>query len=105
MSPRLDEAGHKRVQQVIGSFLYYGQAVDDIILMALNGILADQVAPTEHTNKRLEQFLDYMATHPDATIRFKASNMILNIHSNASYLSASRAQSQAGGYFFLDSRQ
>jgi hypothetical protein len=29
--------------------------------------------------------------------------MILNVHSNASYLSAPGARSQAGGYFFLGS--
>ena len=29
--------------------------------------------------------------------------MILNVHSNASYLSAPKAQSHAGGYFFLGS--
>ena len=29
--------------------------------------------------------------------------MVLNVHSDASYLSASRARSRAGGYFFLGS--
>ena len=29
--------------------------------------------------------------------------MILNIHSDASYLTAAKARSQAGGYFFLGS--
>ncbi len=29
--------------------------------------------------------------------------MILNVHSDASYLSAPKARSQAGGYFFLGS--
>ena len=42
-----------------------------------------------------------MATHPDAKIRFKASDMILNVHSDASYLSAPKARGRAGGYFFL----
>jgi hypothetical protein len=31
------------------------------------------------------------------------SDMVLNVHSNASYLSAPQAQSHAGGYFFLSS--
>jgi hypothetical protein len=48
-------------------------------------------------------FLDYMWTHPDSKIRYHASNMILNIHSNASYLSAPCPRSRAGGYFFLGS--
>ena len=59
--------------------------------------------PTENTMKRVKQFLDYMYTHPDAKIRYRASDMILNIHSDASYLSATKARSRAGGYFFLGS--
>jgi hypothetical protein len=44
-----------------------------------------------------------MATHPNAKIQYRASDMILNVHSNASYLSAPNVQSCAGGYFFLSS--
>jgi hypothetical protein len=32
-----------------------------------------------------------------------ASDMILNVHSNVSYLSATKACSHAGGYFFIGS--
>ena len=52
---------------------------------------------------RVYQLLDYMATHPKAIIRFHTFDMILNIHSDASYCSAGRGHSQAGGYFFLGS--
>jgi hypothetical protein len=44
-----------------------------------------------------------MWTHLDAKIRYHASKMILNVHSNASYLSVPCACSCAGGYFFLSS--
>jgi len=47
--------------------------------------------------------LDYLATHPDAVVRYYASDMILNIHSDASYLSETRAWSQVAGYYFLGS--
>jgi len=101
-SPLLDAAGKKRgVQQIVSSFLYYAQAVDPTILMALSEISSQQSAPTENTMKRVNQFLDYMWTHPDAVIRYRASDMILNVHSDASYLSAPKARSRAGGYFFL----
>ena len=36
-------------------------------------------------------------------IRYRASDMILNVHSDASYLSAPKARSRASGYFFLGS--
>jgi hypothetical protein len=48
--------------------------------------------------------LDYLATHPDATIRYHASDMILHIHSDASYLSVSNARSRLGGLFFLGNK-
>ena len=47
--------------------------------------------------------MEYLATHPHATIRYYASEMILNIHSDASYLSESRARSRTAGHFFLGS--
>ena len=47
--------------------------------------------------------LDYVTSHPDAKVRFYASDMILNVHSDASYLSKSRARSRIAGYFFMGS--
>ena len=44
-----------------------------------------------------------MHTNTNAIIQFRASDMILNIHSDASYLTASRGRSRAGGYFLLGS--
>ncbi len=44
-----------------------------------------------------------MATQEDAVLTYNASNMILAVHSNASYLSEPKAQSGAGGHFFLSS--
>jgi hypothetical protein len=50
------------------------------------------------------QLLDYLATHPDATIRYHASDMILHIHSDAFYLSVSNPQILFGGLFFLGNK-
>ena len=73
------------------------------ILLALNDIPTHQAKPTDSTMKRVHQLLDYIAAHPKAIIRFRASDMILNIHSDASYCSAGRGRSRASGCFFLDS--
>jgi hypothetical protein len=51
--------------------------------------------------EKAKQLLDYLATNLDATIQFKASDMIMNVHSNASYLSESDACSHACGHFFM----
>jgi hypothetical protein len=69
--------------------------------MALSDIATQQAAPTENTKKRVNQFLDYMWTHPDAKVCNRASGMILNVHSDVSYLSAPCAPSRAGYHFFL----
>ena len=51
--------------------------------------------------KNMEWMLDYSATHPDARMRFYASNMILNIHLDALYMSERGARSRAACHFFL----
>lgn len=102
-SPPLDKEGIKYIQQVVGSFLYYCRATDPTIPHALNELSGQQAKATENTMKRCKQFLDYMATHPDAKIRYYKSDMILNVHSDASYLSAPNARSRAAGIFFLGS--
>jgi len=86
---------------VVGSFLYYCRATDPTIPHALSELSSLQTNATENTMKRCRHFLDYMATHPNAKIRYYASQMILNVHSDASYLSAPNARSRAAGYFFL----
>ena len=87
----------------MGSFLYDACAIDMTILLALSDIASEQANPTEKTMKRVRQLLDYMATHPEAKIRFCASDMIINVHSDASYISATKGRSRAGRYFFLGS--
>jgi hypothetical protein len=70
---------------------------------ALSELSQQQMNATEQTMICCQQFLDYMATHPDAKIRYYASDMILNLHSDASYLSVTGACSKAAGIFFLGS--
>ena len=93
------------MQQDIGSFLFYARAIDMTILLALNAIAGAQAAPTTITLKRVHQLLVYMATNPNAIVRFRASDIVLNVHSDASYLSAPKARNRAGGYYFLAASQ
>jgi hypothetical protein len=92
------------IQKVTGSVLYYARAVDPTVLMQLNDIATEQTKATEKTQAATNQMLDYLATHPDAKIRYHASNMILHIHSDASYLSVSNARSRLGGLLFLGNK-
>ena len=45
--------------------------------------------------------MDYVATYPDAFLRFYASDMILHVDSDASYLVLSKARSRIAGYFYF----
>ena len=58
----------KRIQQIIGTILYYARAVDITTLVALSSIAAEQTIATESTEKKVIQLLDYLYTHKDATI-------------------------------------
>jgi hypothetical protein len=69
--------------------------------MALSTIASEQMKGTQKTMAKTVQLLDYLATHPDATVRFHASDMILNIHSDVSYLLEANAHSRACGRFFM----
>jgi hypothetical protein len=71
--------------------------------MTLSEIYFQQAAPTENTVKHVNHFINYIWPHPDVIIWYHTSDMILNVHSDVSYLSAPKAHSRAGGYFFLAS--
>ena len=100
-SPRLDKKGVRRVQQIVGSILYYARAVDMTVLMALSLLAIEQTKATEKTLAKWVQLLDYLAHHSTAKVGFYASDMIINIHSDASYLSEGRARSRTCGHFFM----
>jgi hypothetical protein len=88
------------IQKVTGSVLYYARAVDPVILMPLNDIATEQTKATGKTQAATIKLLDYLETHPDATVRYHALDKILHIHSDASYLSVSHSRSLLGGLFF-----
>jgi hypothetical protein len=96
----IDKHNKQYAQQVLGSFLYYAHAIDMNISHALSTIASEQANPTERTLKLVQQLRQYMHTNSMTAICFHSSDMILNVHSNASYMSAGKGQSRAGGYLF-----
>jgi hypothetical protein len=71
------------------------------MLTALSSLASSQAKATKDTAKGVVQLLNYAATHPEAVIRFHASDMILHVKSDASYLSEPRAHSRVAGYHYL----
>ena len=86
-SPPLSPAGIKHVQDIVGALLYYAQAVDPTLAAALSSIAARHAKGTTAVQQACDQLLDYVATHPHASLKFIASDMALAVHTDASYLS------------------
>jgi hypothetical protein len=89
--------GKTCLQEIIGTLLYYGRAIDSTILVALGSLATAQSTGTKATAQAVTQLLNYCASHPNATVRYHSSQMYLHIHSNTSYLSVMKARSRAGG--------
>jgi hypothetical protein len=100
-SPPLSDTDIKHIQRIIESILYYARAVNPTVLMALSTKASKQSKGTEHTMTKMKQLLDYLATHPNATVRFHASDMMLNIHLDALYPLEANTHSQACGHLFM----
>ena len=92
------------VQQIVGTLLYYAIAVDPTMLVALGTLSSQQSKSTEQTYDATLWILNYANSNPNATIWYTTSDMILYVHSDASYLYAPRAHSRAGGRYFLSDR-
>ena len=99
----LTSAEITHVQQVIGVFLFYARCIDPTISTVLNKLSKQLSSPTKRLLQRLDHLLAYMACHPNAEVVFKASDMQLCIHSDASYLSEPESKSRAGGIQWLGS--
>jgi len=71
------------------------------VLMAVSLIAEEQTKAREKTMSRCTRLLDYLSGQSEAKILFHASDMMLYIHSDASYLLEAKARSRACGHFFL----
>jgi hypothetical protein len=102
-SPAATKEEEKYIRQVIGILLYYGRAVNSTILVGLSSLAAAQAKATAQTVLLIKWLLDYAATNLDAILTYKRGNMVLAVHSNASYRSKPFTRSRVGGHFFCSS--
>ena len=93
-SPELSTERVKKIEHIIRKFLYYERGLEKIYLVTLSK-MATIIYPIEQDEKNVHQILDYMATYPNAVVRFHASDMILGEDTNASYLTEPKALSGA----------
>jgi hypothetical protein len=102
-SPALSDKDVNKLHQLRGTLLYYARDVDPTLIMPINVLASAQSKATEVTADKVVKLLNYCNTHPETKIRYHASDMILHIHSDASYLSENEAKSRAGGFFYMGS--
>ena len=103
-SPKLNNEGIKCVQDIVGALLYYAQAVHNRLIVGLSAIGAQQVSATEQTAAAINQILDHVATYLNYGITNRASDMILEAHSDAGFNNKSKARSRDGAQIFIIKR-
>ena len=92
-SPFLPKTRKEKIEKVVGALLFYGHDIDLTILVALSTIVSQQNQLTEKIEQAINQLLGCLTSHPNETIQYYASEMILQIHSDASYLSEKNSRS------------
>ena len=102
-SPPVDAKTKKFIQQVCGKFLFLGRAVDSTLLCPISAIASQSANPTEDTLEQTHVLLDYLGTQEEAVLTYHRSQMVVAVHSDASYCSEPNARSRAGGHFFMSS--
>ena len=100
-SPKISPERIKHIQDVVGTFAWYVRACDPTMVATLSSIATRQANATTNLEDEVHQFLDYCHTHPNAGVRFIASDMPLALHSDASYLSEPESKSRAAGHFYM----
>jgi hypothetical protein len=104
-SELLDDNRKHRIQEIVGSLLYYARAVDNKLLVALSAIAARQASATVATEQAVHLLLDYVATYPADGIVYRSSDMVLCAHADAGFLNEANSRSRAGAHVFLSENE
>ena len=97
----LDNHRKRQVQEIVGSLLYYAQAVDNKLLVALSAIATRQSCATVATEQAVHLLLDYVATYPLDGIVYQLSIMILCANADAGFLNETNSRSCAEAHINL----
>jgi hypothetical protein len=72
--PSLDIADKTRIIEVLGPLLFYARAIDPTLLTAIGELATEQLQATQTTMAKLAHMLNHCAAHPNATVRYSASD-------------------------------
>jgi hypothetical protein len=104
-SPVLSDKEINKLQQLTGTLLYYARAVDPTLIMPINVLASEQSTAINVTSDKVIKLFNSVNTHPESKIRYHSSDIILHMHSDASYLSEDESKSRAGGSFTWKTQQ
>jgi hypothetical protein len=74
--PALSPKDGTRLPQLGGTLLYYAHAVDPTLIMPVDVLASEQTRATAATADKIIKLLNYCTMHPEATLRYHASDMI-----------------------------
>ena len=89
--PTFTKKQFNSLQWTCGKFLYYAQAINNIVIHALNDWTSQVIAGTMKTKEIHSCFLNYYMYKTDPSIIYYASEIMSSGDSNASYLVPSKA--------------
>ena len=75
----LDKNSTKIIQPIVGTILYYARVVDPTMIRSINEISRVQSRPTRDTKEKSRMLIDYESTYLNATLSYKASDMVLHV--------------------------
>ena len=100
-SPLLSATDKTRLQEIFGFLLYFPRCIDSTILSTLGYIGKNISDGTERVAAMADYLLNLCANNRNPKVRYYAIDMQLWGHTDAFYLSVSKARSHAADYFYL----
>jgi hypothetical protein len=85
----------------VGYLVYYGRCVDGRVLPATCALASVLTTATLNTMADLERLLGFASMHPNGMKVFRPSSMILEVFTDASYLSRPKTGSVVGSFHHL----
>ena len=100
-SPLFSAPDKTRLQEIAESLLYFPHCINSTILATLRSIGTNIAYGTERVAAMAAYLLNFCANNRNTKIRYFASDIQLCGHTDASYMSVSKARSRAAAYFYL----
>ena len=86
---------------MVVSLLYFSRCINSTILATLGSIGTNIADGTERVAAKADYLLNFCANKRNPKVRYYASDMQLCGHTDASYLSVSKACSCSAAYFYI----